>query len=153
MSAAGIYSKPVELLVARLQGHAATGKILEGFKFAPLPVEDAGGKQDLPSVRLWIPSVSEGYRPQFVWGARLQFNLTVATAREGGIVGLMEAVEKVMDAAETDPTTNAVDPGLSGTLMTPFSMAVQNVFALDLSLNAELTLQLEPRPRDRGRRR
>lgn len=151
----GKISAPIERVIKRMEFHSNhASRILGGFKWVPFPMTEADGQKDFPTVRLWIPQLSEDYRPSNLAIGTLRLGLHVATERKLGMAVHMEALEKVLDALETTAADQAtIDLGFNGTLRKPMSMAVGNVFALDISVNSEILLTLDLIPYERGRRR
>jgi hypothetical protein len=149
----GTYSICVEKLVERLQSQLATGKVLAGFKFDPFPSDQQDGASDLPRVRLFLPSITEQFKPRSFTRAVLVVKLIVSTNRVSGVQALVTAVEKVVDAVEMK-ADGTIDPLLEGTLRKPFSWSQSNAFAESVSSNAELTFNLTPKKIPlRGKRR
>jgi hypothetical protein len=129
------------------------GRILAGFKFEAVPAATTEGVKDLPGIRLYIPGVTEIYRGAFV-APGMTVNLLLATRRTtdpNAIVEHLKALEKLMDALDKN-AQGEVDPGLGGSLRTPMTLRTGSQYVLDLSVNSELTLTLEPRAAARGSR-
>lgn len=149
----GCYTRPLQEILDRLEYHSAVaGRILWGARYVPLPVVEVTGLTDLPCVALYVPRIRETYQVRRIQSS-LSWSLMVAVRREDSVIVLMEWVEKVLDAIERKADTTAlVDTNIGGTTK-PFEASVVNAFALDLSLNAEITLTIEPRPCLRGSRR
>lgn len=151
----GKYSAVIEALSARIEGHIGTGKILESFKYVQGPLLEVEGEKDYPKVRLWIPELSQFVHPRLIGEAGMTLKLTLATSLKAGLVEWCQAVEKVLDAIETDHTTGQLDLGLNGTLKKPMEPQVRDNFATPngLSLNAQITISVMPHPFTRGARR
>lgn len=147
----GKYSAVLDALIDRLEFHVGAGEMLAGMKFVSIPVKDPEGQRDFPVIRLWIPSFRELYRGATLGSGEMTLNLTVSIERSLGLVELLEKVELVMDALETN-TAGSVDPGLDGTLVRPFNVSLGGSFVLDLSLNAQLSITATPKPFERGGR-
>jgi len=151
----GNYSRPVDEILARLTYHTAdvSGRILRGLRFIPTPIVRVDGLDDFPALALFIPKMRETYPTARAQGF-MSWNFAVAVKREDGCASeLMQWVEKVLDALETKRDgSGLIDTNIGGT-MKPFEASIVNAFALDLSVCAELTLSIEPRPSTRGGRR
>lgn len=154
----GNYSRPIQEVLDRLAYHTADlpGRMLRGLRYVPTPVVEVTGLTDLPCVALYVPKLRENYVVRRVSG-QLSWSLIVAVRRQSeqsnAVVTLMEWIEKVLDAIETRADgSEQVNTNIGGTTK-PFEAAQVNAFALDLSINAEITLSIEPRPCARGSRR
>ena len=149
----GLYTKIAQELIDRMKFHTGAGQILAGMKFYEFPEVNVEGLKDFPNAMLFLPSIAENYRPNIIGETTMRFNLSVSVERTKGIPELMGWVEKVLDAIETQPVTNGrVDTNLKGTT-SPFSVQIANSFALDLSLTAQITITVSPKPMNRGSRR
>lgn len=147
----GNYSAPIKEVIDRLTFHTGSGQLLAGLKFRSVPQAQVDGRDDLPNLTLMAPRITEGYRVDNIVG-RITVELGLSVERANGMEVLMQWVEKVLDALEmtgSDPTI--YNPNLKS--MKPFEASVPNTFALDLSLNAHITITIEPKPRHRGNRR
>ncbi len=149
----GMLSKPIEKLIARLAHHAGTGQLLAGWKIQAAPAPAIDGTRDLPCVQIKVPTPSESYRQAFVVPS-MTVGLVVSTRRAASPNAITEhcaAVEKLLDALDLDDA-GKVDPGLCGTLRAPMTFRAGQQNVLDVSVNTELTLTLEPRAAVRGSR-
>ena len=61
-------------------------------------------------------------------------------ARADGVAKLIEATEKVINAAEIDEVTGVIDPCLGRTIAAPFDVITKDAFATGLSLNQQIVL-------------
>jgi len=150
----GNYSAPIEKLVTRLNFHTGTGQILDGWKFEAVPVQATDGLKDLPGIRLYIPTASEAERGAFVIPS-LTVNILLSTKRTttpNALTEHLKALEKLLDAIDTDEN-GKVDAGLGGSLRSRLTARTGAQYMLDVSVNTELTLNLEPRAAARGSRR
>ena len=150
-----MFTKPITNLIARLNFHVGVGRILAGFKFEAVPHPSTDGMKDLPGIRLYIPSMTEAYRGSNFVVPSMKVNILLATKRTGNpnaIAAHCTALEKLLDALDLSES-GEVDPGLVGALRTPMTAATGEQYMLDLSVNTELTLNLEPRASARGSRR
>lgn len=148
----GQLSTPTADLIARMDYHtAASGRILFGFFWKALPIREGESQSDFPNVRLFIPDMAGAFRPAKLATAEIEFKMIVAVAREKGLVELMKAVEKVVDALEikTDGTTVAA---LAGTAKM-FDWHTDGNFTVDGSLNAQLIISATPAVKSVGNRR
>jgi hypothetical protein len=145
---------PLEEIVARLryQAVAGAGRLLDGWKVHPVPVADVKGLTDFPYVMLFIPDYAETVHVSNLINPRLTVRLFVARKAKDGIPALMRSVAAVLNAIErTRDGQDRVDPNLNETTR-PIAVSTGENFALDLSLNAQLTITIEPKPFRRGRR-
>lgn len=149
----GLYSKIAKEIIDRLKFHTGAGQMLAGMKFREYPEVNVEGLTDFPNAMMFLPSVSESYHTNIIADGSIRFNVSVSVARTEGVPKLMEWVEKVLDALETKPVDGgAVDTNLNGTTQ-PFNAQIANSFALDLSLTAQVTITVSPKPMNRGKRR
>lgn len=148
---------PIETLIARLQYQAADvdGRLLRGTTIHPAPLADVKGATDFPYVMVMIPDYSEQNHARALINPVLTLRLVVsvaATPAETGLTRLLRQTAAVLNSLErTIDGNDRVDPNLNDTTK-PFSASTGDNFALDLSLNAQLTITIEPRPFQRGRR-
>lgn len=145
-------SVPVADLIARLTYHTAdvVGRLLRGYKLAVAPIKEIQGATDLPCVRVLMPTVTEEYRGLTVVAPTLRLQIHVATLRSAGVPAFLDAVEKVQDALERD-TTGAYNFVVAGT-RNRIATQLATSSALDLSLNGLITVTVEPKLRERGKR-
>jgi hypothetical protein len=132
--------------VTRLTNHVATGKILEGWKFAPLPDNDVEGEKDFPNVRFFVPSINEKAHKQLAIvaeGSLIQ-KITISTKREAGVEAHITDCSKVMDAIEIDPATMTIDILLGATLKEPPEMRCGEPSYSTLSFTSHLTVTMTP---------
>ena len=159
MPEVGRYSSVIEALIARVTGHNVTGGILADFKWVQLPVKEPSGKDDLPSLRLFMPDpIKEKAQPQLtvIDGGTMVLKLTVSTLLSEGLAAHLAAIESVLDAIEIDPETDALDLLLSDTLTKPMDVtACANPFMPEngFSTNSHILLTVTPKPRVSGGRR
>lgn len=100
-----------------------------------------------------MPTFTESTKGGFYSNGALSVLVTVSTSKSKGIVHFMEAVEKVLDAIETDPITMQQDRKLGGACPVPFEVTSKDNFATQLALNAQLIINLATIPFERGKRR
>jgi hypothetical protein len=149
----GLYSKIAKEIIDRVKYHAGAGQMLAGLTFREYPEINIEGLKDFPNAMMFLPSVSESYHANIIADGNLRFNIAVSTLRSEGIPKLMEWVEKLLDAIETRRDgSGKVDTNLNGTTQ-PFTAQIANSFALDLSLTAQITITVSPKPMNRGTRR
>ena|SRR6185369_9088732 len=149
----GKYSAVVSAVQGRLDGHVGTGKILQGWKVKMGPLAEVEGEKDFPTVRIWVPDLTQVEHTRIVGEGGMTLKLSISSSRKAGLVQWIEDVEKVLDAIETDHTTGNLDLGLNGTLQRPMLPQVQDNFANELSINAQIRLSVMPRLFTRGARR
>ena len=147
----GNISQAFDEIEKRIRYHARAGGILDGFTVEFNQTAEIQGQQDLPSVRLSPPTLTETRRGTYVVPTS-ELNVSVATYRPNGVAVHVKAVERVMDAIETG-VDGVVDTGLNGSLRAPVQMSSGPQNALDLSLNSDLALKLEHRCSNFGNRR
>jgi hypothetical protein len=154
----GTYSTPIKNLFDRLVYHTTAGqmplRLLDGWKFEPVPRQSVEGLTDLPAVSLYIPNLTATFRPTRQEEMKMSVNLLVSVKRDSGddsLVQLIQAVELVMDAINYDET-GALKPVIKGTLK-PFSWSMTGNFVVDTSLNGQVSISLDPRIVELGRRR
>lgn len=157
----GRYSTPVADFLARLEYHAADvpGRLLQGFKWdisskagLSTPTMSVRGELDLPHLRIYLPEISENYRPTRHTDGTLTINLMVATNRTLGVVAFLQAVEKVMDALQLTATDPPAAHALAGTLR-HFDWKMQDNFILEVSIQGQVSISAHPRVGDVGNRR
>lgn len=152
----GNLTRPIQEVIDRLQyqaGLADPERILHGAIIRDIPIVTIESLKDFPSVSVFIPSIRETYRPKDLALPSISIPIVVSTEREKGLLHLYEWVERVIDALEVKRDGSGhVDPNLVATSK-PFAVSVGNNFALELSLNAQLTITIDPRPVLRGTRR
>jgi len=154
----GNLSRPLAEMIARLEYHATSAQVparlLDGLKFYPAGIQRTEGQDDFPYCEFKGMTGGESYRGAGRVGLAqpsLILLFEIANKRGDGHPALMTWVEKVLDAIETD-ITGAVKPSLNGTRR-PFDVAITQNFTLDASLNAVITVTVEPKIVERGKRR
>lgn len=149
----GHYTKITQEIIDRLNFHTGTGEMLAGLKFREAPEVNIEGLTDFPNAVFFLPSLSESYHVNIIGDGNLRFNISLSVARKEGIPKLMEWVEKLLDALETKKDgSGLVDTNLNGSTK-PFNAEIANSFALDVSLTAQITITVSPKPMNRGQRR
>lgn len=150
----GMFSAPIEDLVARLTWQTADidGRILRGFRWVPIPIGEAEGLADLPGIRLFMPDFRENFRPRALLTGQIGIKLLVATSREKGIVEFTQSLEKVVDALQLKPDNSGESASLEGSAK-PFEWLATDNFVTATSLNANVVLMIEPKPRGFAERR
>ena len=149
----GRYSTPIQGIIDRLKFHATTGQTpvrrLDGLKVLDIPEVDVEGDKDFPSVRLFVPDFVERFAPARNVDGTIQVKLLIATSRAKGIPELMSWIEKILDALQRDQTDQrSAIPGLAR----HFDCDVKDAYPKDRSLNAPLTLLLQPAKHEIGSR-
>lgn len=149
------FSTIVADIISRLTYHTVDAQVparmLDGWKFEAVPVASVEGLKDLPALRLYLPDVKGDYRPARNEQSEMEFRMIVATKREDGLVAHFQAVEKVMDALNYTPAgvlTNA----FAGTAK-PWSWKTSDNNIVDSSLNSQITIIIEPKVVELGKRR
>lgn len=157
----GKYSAPMADLLARIEYHGADieGRLLRGFHWdisskggLAIPTMSIRGETDLPHLRLYLPEISESFRPARHTDGILTLSLMIATQRTLGVVAFVQQVEKVMDALQLTATTPAVPKALTGTLR-HFDWKLQDNFILETSIQGQVSISAHPRVGDVGNRR
>jgi hypothetical protein len=130
------------------------GRILEGVSFRDKPTAQVDGKADFPVVEMLLPSVAETYGPGSRRGevrAVVTVNLRVRDNREANsLEQFFVLLDKVKDAVETD-TAGAVNTNLKS--LRPVEVQAGDISALDVCFSAVITLTVEPKVVERGKRR
>lgn len=149
----GKYSAIVQAISDRLDGHAVSGGILDGFRIKATPEKEVLGEQDVKVVAMMIPDIEERWVGQDDGMTTLTLNLVVSTRRKDGPVVHVQAVEALLDALERTPG-GAYTPTLGGLLREPYGASIGNQVLLQLSLNTEISMSCQPKyfPRQGGRR-
>jgi hypothetical protein len=157
----GMYSTPIQDVIDRLTYHTLAAQIparmLDGTKLESVPRSSVEGLADLPGVRLLIPTVESEYFPGGRTGQEqgtIKMLLVIGVKRDDGanaLATLLKQVETVLDALNID-ATGQFSPSIKGTLK-PFSWKIENTYPVDNSLNAQVSVSLEPRPVPLGQRR
>jgi hypothetical protein len=158
----GNYAKPIKEVLDRLTYHCQEGQMLAGMVYYEKPEVKIDGLKDFPYVMVMIPTLKEASLGsslaaglKTIADAMLTVPLVVGVARDkkNSLVTLYEWCERVLDAIETRPDgSGTVDLNLTTTGSIK-SATVDRNFALDLSLNAGITITVEPRKFYRGSRR
>lgn len=148
---------PIEKILERLnyQAEDVDGRLLRGVIIHPAPVADVKGLTDFPYVMVMIPDYSEQNHPAALINPVLVVRMVVTVAANPAataLARLLRQVNAVLNSLErTVDGQNLVDPNLNETTK-PLVASSGDNFALDLSLNAQLTITIEPKPFHRGRR-
>lgn len=144
----------------RLAFHNLSGGILDGFHITTDINKRVNGKSDFPNIQIFLPSVSENREGTLIV-SDMRINMIVAVWHEVESVGLLTAMEKVSDALVTTHDGKAQpDRGMAGTayntalikygtIINQFS----EMFALETSLNAQLTIELKTMATEIAQRR
>lgn len=154
----GNLSEIIQAVEARLTHHAAQdGRLLSGWKLHFNPEPDVDGARDLPSVRLFLPTHTEGTRPVTIADGKLTVRLYVGTRRSAGTVEHVQGIEKVLDALETPTgavggTAAALETALERAIARGLDIKMTDSFLGDISYNAQIEVTLTPRPVARGGR-
>lgn len=148
----GVYADIISEISTRLNYHVGSGKMLDGYSYTAVPIVTVDGIDDLPAIRLFVPNLSETYKPKNQGNSSMTANILVSIKREDGVPAVLTAIEKVMDAIETN-TSDVIDPGLAGNLLQPLNMQIRNTQTLQNSVNAELSIEVTPKVFGRGNRR
>ncbi len=148
----GRYSAVVTALIDRVQSHLAPGKLLDGYKWEEVPTKEVEGIKDLPVIRLFLPDLKEVPHTSDIVDGEMTFKMTVSTKKSEGIPAFLLKVETVMDALELDVNLN-VNMRLNGTLKKPMNISLQDSYATEISLTAQLLISCLPQFVTRGERR
>ena len=145
------FSTPVQAVIDRLQAQIATGKILDGWRFIPVPRTEGTGVSDFPSVRCQRVTINEEPVRRDITDAGIDLVLEVATSKSSFPLHLT-AVASVMDSIET-ATDGATDETIDGT--TQFSLAAESEpsEASGNALYTLVTVKLRTKPFLRASRR
>lgn len=151
----GDYSAVVTELGTRLTYHATTAtpaRILNGFQLRLSAVRETVGQRDHPFVELYGVEGNEEYVPNDLLKATLTVQLVVGTLRSDGPTGHLAAVEKVLDAIETN-SSGVLDPSLNRKLISRLEMNFSASSETDLTMNSIVTVRMMLHPQSRGARR
>lgn len=149
----GRYSTPIGSLIARLKYHATPhqtpARRLAGFKIIETPTTETEGEKDLPNVRVVIPDFNEHFVAARNLDGKIEIKILIGSARAKGLVVLMQVIERVLDAIQTDE--NGYVSGLPG-LARHFDCKVEGSTSGTTALTAPLTLFLTPVKHEVGKR-
>lgn len=150
----GSYSSITDALIERLKHHAGkNGSILDKFNVSDVPVLEIESNESLPSLRLYVPDISEQFTPGALNKTALVVKFTVSTAHGEGVLAHMKAVEKALDALEVNKQ-GKVDAMLEGTIRKPFSVKSSDAFVSSIAITSQLSITFVPRKTpQRGKRR
>lgn len=149
----GALSQPVSELLARLNYHAgAPGRILEGWTVNEVAETRADGADDHPNVTLVSVTVTDEPRTQPASFSTLSVRLAVATAKGGGYVSHLQAVEKLLDAVETD-TAGAPDYTVGLSTMRGVRVQGEEPDTTGVAIQTFVVVALETVPFNRSNRR
>lgn len=149
----GKFSRVVAEVITRLNYHAATGRILDGFKINTDIQKFINGPMDFPGVTLFLSNYSEKKVGKLL-ELDIRVNLTVSVWNEGSAVDLAEAVEKVADALTTATDgSGRADLSLGGTAKTIMAFEYAGNSALATSLSTDLTMVIKAQASEYADRR
>lgn len=161
----GKYSRPLADFLARIAFQSAdvSGRILRGWHWdvsskatgaaaLAVPTMSIRGLKDLPGVRIYLPDISETFRPARHTDGVFTIKLLVSTLRTDGAVAWVDGIQKVIDALQNTPTDPWEPKAIAGTVQ-HFAWKTEDNFILDNSLNAHLSISLHPQVGDVGKHR
>ena len=148
----GRYSGVWAAMKARMEAHCAAGELLEGYRFDEGPFEEARGQMHLPVIRMELPNIAERFVSDQLVTGEFVMVVSVSVHRKLGMVEALEAVELVLDAAETN-TAGARDPWLGGLLARPIHALSPTFNATETSITAFVGISTMPKPSVRANRR
>lgn len=161
----GKYSRPLADFLARIDFHAqdVAGRILRGWHWdvsskakgidgLAVPTMSIRGLKDLPGLRIYLPELSETFRPARHTDGLITINILVSTKRTDGVIDWVNGIQKVVDALQNSPTDPWVAKAIDGTVQ-HFRWEAKDNFILENSLNSHLSLSLHPIVGDVGKHR
>jgi hypothetical protein len=151
--------------LARINFHAqdVPGRILRGWHWdvsakakgadgLAVPTMSIRGLADLPGLRIYLPDLSETFRPARHTDGTIKINILVATKRTNGVVTFIDGIQKVVDALQNSATDPWSAQAIDGTVK-HFDWEAKDNFILENSLNSHLSISLHPRVGDVGNHR
>lgn len=141
----------VQEIIDRLNYHVGTGKLIAGYKWEPVPTKESEGKRDLPSLRMFPPSINEEMIDNCDGRSQIELPFTLSTKREDGIVAHIQAFSKVKNAIDTG-TDDVVLTDLGLTANDPIQFRSVNPAVDELSITTEFTVTFLTRRFVRGSR-
>lgn len=146
--------------IGRIEYHAAQpGRILAGWQWdisskggLSVPTSAIRGLAGLPGLRIYLPDMSETFRPARHTDGIIVIKLLVATAREGGVLEWTQGIEKVIDALQTRRDGTGERAAIAGTVR-HFDWKTEDNFILENSLNSHLSISLHTAVGDVGNHR
>lgn len=149
----GKFSSVLSAVVARLNYHAATGRILDGYTINTDIQKFINGQADMPSVTLFLADYFEKKSGRLLQ-LEMRVNLTVAVWNNASAIQLAEAVERVTDALTTATDgTGRADLSLAGTAETILAFEYRGNSALATSLSTDLTMVIKAQASEYADRR
>lgn len=128
----------------RLLLHSVPSGILDGVKSETTLVEDVEAQKDLPSIRVYGVDGREDSKPDRA-ESTMTLTFTVSIGIGSGIYGLVELVQKLINAIETDGITGKKDLSLGGTLVKPLGGIEWETVPNSQSLTAFVKVTFAPR--------
>ena len=148
----GRISTGVTALVNRLVAHAAEDMLLEGFRVFPAPTERALGYDDLPAVVCQDLRYDEApTNPRAAVSGKVSVLVMVYVNRTVGLAGLLNAVERVLDAIETG-ADGVVDLTVGNSTINGLKAATPDSQVTGVGLHMAVSVELETVPCVRGHR-
>lgn len=139
----GKFSNVLTAVIARLNYHTGSGRILDGYSINTDIQKLVRGKLDFPCVTLFLAEPSESKEGRLL-RLELRVNLTVSVWNSASAVDLLQAVEKVADAVMTATDgSGRPDLGLGSTAYTTGAIQYGDNSALETSLSTNLTMVLK----------
>lgn len=149
----GKFSSLLQEVIDRLNYHAATGRILEGYTISTDIQKEVIGKEDFPRVTMFLASPSERLAGDLL-RLELRVNMTVSIWNNSSAVELLEAIEKVADALQTATNgTGLKDLSFANKAYGVPAIEYGNESALANSLSANLTMVIKARASEIASRR
>lgn len=144
----GKLSAPFSAIITRLAYHTLAGqtptRILDGWNWDPIPVQEVAGAKSFPFLRMFAPTGIEIFIPRDMGKGNLSVDFAVLTDKTLGIPAHMQAIEKFTDALRMLPETpTRPDISLARTTLMAFTWTLAANYALDISFFARITIALE----------
>lgn len=139
----GKWSSLLQAVITRLNYHAATGRILEGYTISTDIQKEVIGNEDFPRVTVFLANPREELDGRFL-RLELRVNMVVSVWNNASAVDLLEAIEKVADAVQTATDgSGRRDLGFGGEAKAMGAIEYSNESALANSLSADLTMVIK----------
>ncbi len=91
----------VQEIIDRLTFHVGTGELLAGFKFEPLPTKEVEGKSDLPTIRMFAPSLDEEIISNNEIQTQVSLPFVFSSDRSDGVVDHIQKLAILKNAIDT----------------------------------------------------
>ena len=149
----GKFASVLQAVITRLNYHAVTGRILEGFTISTDIQKEVIGSEDFPRVTVFLANPREEKHGELL-RLELRVNMIVSVWNNASAVELLQAVEKVADAVQTATDgSGRRELGFGGTAVAMGPIEYSNESALANSLSTDLTMVIKAQASDIADRR